>query len=171
MKFKERRESIAKLLSAATRPYTGSELAELFGVSRQIIVGDIAYLKSVGFEILSAYNGYVVQKSAYVERVFQVKHTGNETEDELTGIVDLGGMVADVFVLHQTYGKMQANLNIYSRAQIREFLESIRKGESTELMNITGGYHYHTVHADKTETLNRIETFLADRNYLISVLK
>ena len=171
MKFKERRRQIAKLLSAASRPYTGIELSEMFGVSRQMIVGDISHLKSDGFEILSTHNGYLMQKSAFAERVFKVKHTGKETEDELLGIVDLGGMVADVFVLHRAYGKMQAELNIYSREHVRDFVEAIRSGKSKELMNITGGYHYHTVHADNKETLNRIEAFLAERNYLISVLK
>lgn len=171
MNYKERRQRIAKLLSGASRPYTGTELGERFGVSRQIIVGDVSYLKSEGFEILSTHNGYVMQKSAFVERVFKVKHTGNETEDELTGIVDLGGMVADVFVLHQTYGKMQVQLNLYSREQIQKFVDTMGKGESKELMSITGGYHYHTVRADAIDTLNRIEKFLTERNYLISVIK
>ena len=46
-------------------------------------------------------------------------------------------------------------------------MEGVRTGQSTELMHITGGYHYHTVRADSEEILDRIENALRERNYIV----
>lgn len=168
MKVAERRKAIADLLLASKSPISGGELSKQFNVSRQIIVQDITVLKGLGYEILSTHNGYVIHKSPLVERVFKLKHTTEQTEDELNSIVDYGGTVVDVFVWHKVYGRISATLNIFSRLQVKQFLEGVRTGKSTELMNITGGYHYHTVRADSEEVLNKIENYLKEKNYLAS---
>jgi len=92
-----------------------------------------------------------------VERVFKVFHTKEQTEDELKTIVESGGVVADVFVWHKVYGKISAQLNISSMHHVKQFIDGVRTGKSTELMNVTGGYHYHTVRAEKKEILDEIE--------------
>ena len=166
MKSDERRKSIVNLLVSEHKPVSGSELSEKFGVSRQIIVRDISILKEQGFEILASNSGYIMQKSPYKERVFKVFHTTAETEDELQTIVDLGGTVADVYVWHKAYGKMEAKLNISSRSQIEQFIESVRTGKSVELMHITGGYHYHTVRAASEGILDKIESALNSKKYI-----
>ncbi len=166
MKSDERRKSIVNLLLSEKRPISGSELSEKYGVSRQIIVRDISILKEQGNEILATNSGYVIQSSPLKERVFKVFHTTEQTEDELQTIVDLGGIVADVYVWHKAYGKMEANLNISSRSQIDQFIESVRTGKSVELMHITGGYHYHTVRAASEAILDRIGTALEAKSYI-----
>lgn len=166
MKAQERRKSIINLLLSEDRPVTGGELSVKCGVSRQIIVQDISVLKGQGFDILSTHNGYILQKSPLKERVFKLKHTTEETEDELNTIVELGGTVVDVFVWHKVYGKMVAPLNIFSALQIKQFIEGVRSGKSTELMNITGGYHYHTIRAEKEEILDRIENALNSKGFI-----
>ena len=166
MKAQERRKSIINLLLSEDRPVPGGELSEKCSVSRQIIVQDIAVLKGQGFDILSTHNGYIIQKSPLKERVFKVYHTTEETEDELTTIVNLGGTVVDVFVWHKVYGKMTAPLNIFSSLHIKQFIEGVRSGKSSELMNITGGYHYHTVRAESEDILNRIQNALEERGYI-----
>ena len=166
MKVTERRKAIVNLLSASKTPISGGELSKQFNVSRQIIVQDITVLKGLGYEIFSTHHGYVLQKSPLVERVFKLKHTTEQTEDELTTIVDLGGTVVDVFVWHKVYGKISATLNIFSRLHVKQFLEGVRTGKSTELMNITGGYHYHTVRADSEAVLDRIGETLQQKNYI-----
>ena len=166
MKSDERRKNIVNLLLSEKRAISGSELSEKYDVSRQIIVKDISILKERGFDIVATSTGYVIQSSPYIERVFKVLHTTEQTEDELQAIVDLGGIVADVFVWHKAYGKMEAKLNISSRSQIDQFIESVRTGKSVELMHITGGYHYHTVRAQSDEILDRIEFTLKERNYI-----
>ena len=167
MKTAERRKAIANHLLSQDSAVPGAALSELFGVSRQIIVQDISVLKAEGYDILSTHKGYILRSSPLAERVIKTFHTGNETEDELNCIVDLGGTVVDVFVWHKVYGKITAPLNIFSRLHIKQFLEGVRSGKSTELMSITGGYHYHTVRADSEDILDRIENALAEKGYIV----
>ncbi len=167
MKAIERRNAIVNLLLASTNAISGSKLAEEFGVSRQIIVQDITVLKGMGYDILSTHNGYIIQKSPLKECVFKVRHTTQQTEDELNTIVNLGGTVVDVFVWHKVYGKMVAPLNIFSPMHVKQFIEGVRSGKSTELMNITGGYHYHTVRAESEEILDKIGNALEAKKYIV----
>ena len=167
MKADERRKEIVNLMMSEQKAISGGQLSEKLGVSRQIIVRDISVLKAAGYDILSTHNGYLMQNSPFAERVFKVYHTKEQTEAELNTIVDLGGMVVDVFVWHKVYGKMTAPLNISSRHHIAQFLEGVRTGKSTELMNVTGGYHYHTVRAETEEILDKIEKSLNSMNYIV----
>lgn len=167
MRAIERRKKLIAFLMAEQRAVSGNELAYYLGVSRQIIVQDIAVLKAAGYEILSTHYGYVLQETPLIQRVVKVFHTTEQTEDELTTIVELGGMVVDVFVWHKVYGKMSANLNIFSKLQIKQFIEGVRSGKSSELMNITGGYHYHTIRAESEEVLDNIIKVLEEKNYIV----
>ena len=166
MKAAERRKAIVNLLLSSTEAISGGTLSEEFGVSRQIIVQDITVLKGSGYDILSTHSGYIMQKSPLKERVLKLHHTTEQTEDELSLIVGLGGTVVDVFVWHKVYGKMEAKLNIFSDLHVKQFIEGVRTGKSSELMNITGGYHYHTIRADSEEILDRIENVLKERGYI-----
>lgn len=166
MKAEQRRKEIAAFLLAEKRAVSGSELSEKFGVSRQIIVQDISVLKASGYEILSTHSGYIVHTSPLAERAFKLHHTTEQTEDELNTIVDLGGTVVDVFVWHKVYGKVVARLNIFSRLNVKQFIEGVTSGKSTELMNITGGYHYHTVRAETEEILDEIYCALKAKGYI-----
>lgn len=167
MRATDRRNAIVNLLLYEEQAISGSALAERFGVSRQIIVQDITILKGSGYEILSTHHGYVLRKSPLKERVFKVYHTTERTEDELNLIVDLGGTIVDVFVWHKVYGKIEAKLNIFSRLHVKQFIEGVRTGKSKELMNITGGYHYHTIRGDSEEILDIIGTELKERGYIV----
>lgn len=123
-------------------------------------------LKGSGYDILSTHNGYIIQRSPLKERVFKLHHTTEQTEDELNAIVALGGTVVDVFVWHKVYGKMAAPLNIFSPLHVKQFIEGIRTGKSSELMNITGGYHYHTIRAESEDVLDKINEVLSRKGYI-----
>ena len=166
MKAAERRKAIVNLLLSEQEAISGSVLSERFGVSRQIIVQDITVLKGLDYDILSPHRGYIMQKSPLKERVLKLHHTTEQTEEELSLIVKLGGTVVDVFVWHKVYGKMEAKLNIFSNLQVKQFIEGVRTGKSSELMNITGGYHYHTIRAESEEILNQIERVLEECGYI-----
>lgn len=166
MKAKERRKEIVVILMSSNEPVSGGELSQRLSVSRQIIVQDIAVLRAEGYEILSLHSGYVIKTSPLIERVFKVRHTSEETREELTAIIELGGTVVDVFVWHRAYGKIEAPLNLFSLEGIDRFMDDIKSGKSSELMHITDGYHYHTVRAESEEILDRIEAALADKNYI-----
>ena len=167
MNAEERRREIVALMTSEDKPISGGTLAEKLSVSRQIIVQDIAVLKAAGYDILSTHKGYVMQETPLHERVFKVRHTNEQTEDELNLFVDLGGSVIDVFVWHKIYGKIEARLNIFSRHHVKQYLETIQSGKSLELMNVTSGYHYHTVRAESEDALDRIESALREKDYIV----
>ena len=166
MKAETRRKEIINRLASADKPVSASRLAEEFGVSRQIIVGDIALIRASGMEISSLARGYVLEKKNCLQRVFKVKHTDEEVEKELNLIVDAGGEIVDVFVFHKFYGTLRADMNLKSRLHVQQFLENISSGKSSMLKNITAGYHYHTVAADSVEILDLIETKLDESGFL-----
>jgi len=166
MKADERRKAIANMLTTEQKAVSGAALSAEFGVSRQIIVQDINMLRKSGYDILSTHSGYVIQKTPLKERVFKLHHTTDQTEDELNLIVNLGGTVVDVFVWHKVYGKVVAPLNISSPNHVKQFIEGVRSGKSTELMNITGGYHYHTVRAESEEALYNIFRSLEAKHFI-----
>ena len=124
-----RREKIALLLMKSTTPVPGKDLSRVFGVSRQVIVSDIAALKTEGHDIISAHNGYILGNAHRAERVFKIRHTSAETEDELTTIVSLGGVVVDVYVWHRVYGRITANLSIATMEDVTTFIENIKKAQ------------------------------------------
>jgi len=170
MKAEERRKEIVNILMSESKAVSGSELSDRLHASRQSIVQDIAILRAEGYDILSMHQGYVIKTAPLIERIFKVRHTSNETEDELSSIVSLGGTVVDVFVWHKVYGRIEANLNIFSLHGVDKFMDGIKSGKSTELMHITSGYHYHTVRADSEEILDRIERMLEEKNYIVPII-
>lgn len=129
----ERRKAIADVLRAADAPVSASALAEKFSVSRQIIVGDIALLRSSGEEILATPRGYVTPKEARgIVRRVAVKHTPQEMEAELNTIVDNGCTVIDVIVDHPIYGQLTGPLQISNRYEVSQFIERCKGGAALQ---------------------------------------
>ncbi|MCC8168024.1 MAG: transcription repressor NadR [Clostridiales bacterium] len=166
---KNRREQIIQILKSADGPVSGGSLASQLGVSRQVIVQDIALLRANGKQIISTNQGYLLQESTQPERVYKVYHTEEQTEEEMNLIVDLGGTVKDIFVYHKTYGVVRAELNIRSRRQVREHIKMLKSGKSTSLMNVTSGYHYHTVTAESEDVLDQIFDELGAHGFLAAL--
>ena len=165
----ERRKKIIAMIREASAPLSGGALGKATGVSRQIVVQDIALLRAEGYSILATARGYIMEEPKQAVRRFKVYHTNEQTEKELTTIVDLGGCVQDVIVNHRVYGKIAASLNIKNRRDVQHFMANLRSGKSTPLLNITSGYHFHTVTADSEEILAEIETALKEQNFLCEI--
>lgn len=164
----KRREEIINKIKSSTSPIPGKTLAQLYDVSRQVIVQDIALLRTAGYDIISTNRGYLLNAPHTISRTFKVSHTDDQTEDELCSIVDLGGTVVNVMVNHRVYGHMEAPLDISSRLKVKEFIDDIKSGKSSPLKNITSNYHYHTVEADSEHTLDLIQQALDKKGYLIT---
>ena len=162
----QRRQEVLKRLYGAQNPISASFLAEEFGVSRQVIVQDIALIRASGQNVLSLARGYVLPKNNTFKKVFKVMHTDAQVEDELTLFVDMGCKVLNVFIYHRSYGTVKANMNIKSRADIKRFLLDLEGGKSRLLKNVTDGYHYHTLESDSEETLKMVEQELLKRGFL-----
>ena len=137
----QRRKKILEMLGQSSTPLSGGALGRRVGVSRQVVVQDIALLRTEGHPVLATARGYVLEVPHQTERLFKMCHTTEQTREELNTIVDLGGEVLDVMVNHRIYGKVSAPLNIRSRRDVEAFVENIRTGRSTPLLNVTSGYH------------------------------
>lgn len=167
----ERRDAIIKQIRESRTPVSGKSLAADYNVSRQVIVQDIALIRAAGHDIMSTNRGYIINEPVTVSRVFKVKHTDEQVEEELNSIVDLGGCVRNVMVNHRVYGRMEADLNITSRRKAADFIRDLKSGKSSPLKNITSGYHYHTVEADSEETLDMIGEMLEEKGFLVEEKK
>ena len=168
MDGKERREQIIQELRKTDKPISGSTLAKQMGVSRQVIVQDIALLRTQ-YPVLATAQGYLLYEPAgkkYV-RAFLVRHTKEQIRDELMAIVSLGGIVLDVAVEHDVYGQLRADLNLSSAEDVEHFCEQLAHSRSGPLFPISAGVHLHTVEAASEQTLNQIENKLKEKGYLL----
>ena len=166
MNAENRRKEIISRLTDAEAPISASRLASEFGVSRQVIVQDIAIIRASGIDIVSLSRGYVLESTGNFQKIFKIYHSDEDVKKELNLIVDAGGTIIDVFVFHKAYGTVRADMGIKSRRQVKQFLDDIASGKSSLLKNVTSGYHYHTIGADHPETLDIIENSLRENGFL-----
>lgn len=146
MNTETRRECLLKRLEEATAPVSGTKLAREFGVSRQIIVGDISILRAQGRSIYATPRGYVLPQAADGRLVTLVcQHDADGMEAELLAVVDNGGTVLDVIVEHPVYGPLRADLLLESRRDVKAFLTKMKKCAANPLLVVTGGVHIHTI--------------------------
>lgn len=156
-------------MKSSSEPLSGTMIAGATGVSRQVVVQDIALLRTEGYMIMATTKGYLLEKPNQNIRLFKMYHENERTEEELNTIVDMGGAVLDVMVNHRVYGKMSAPLDIKSRRDVQKFMECLKTGKSTPLLNITSGYHFHHVYAEKEEILDEIEEMLRGKGFLCEI--
>lgn len=166
MNTAERRKEILMLLKNTDTPVVARKLAEQFGVSRQVIVQDIAVIRASTPGILSTTRGYVMQQENRFIREFKVRHTQEKTAEELNLIVDCGGSVCNISISHRVYGRVSAQMDIRSRQDVSEFIEALHNSQSSALSNATSGYHYHLVEASSEERLDLIGEQLKKAGFL-----
>ncbi|MFK4784414.1 transcription repressor NadR [Fusobacterium sp. MFO224] len=166
----ERRNKIIELIKGSEKPLSGGHLSKVLGVSRQIIVQDIALLRALDYNIISTSRGYLIHNLTVdiPSRVIKVFHTDSQIEDELNTVVDMGGIVVDVFIDHKLYGHFRAELNISNRREVQNLLEKLNSGKAVPLKNLTFGTHCHTITAKDESTLNLICRELDKKGYLIT---
>jgi transcriptional regulator of NAD metabolism len=170
MRGEERREKIVALLGAAEGPLSGADLARELGVSRQVIVQDIALIRRDGVDVASTHRGYVLARRDVPRRMFKVHHGEDRVQEELDLIVDLGATVEDVVVNHRTYGVISVALGVSSRRDVARYLADIATSKSTPLSRTTSGYHFHHVTAPSEEILDEVEAALAEHGLLVERL-
>ena len=88
MKGGERRDAIIRELRGAGAPVSGSSLAKAVGVSRQVVVQDIALLRADGHDVVATNRGYVLLdgrgEPQVPTRLVKVCHGIDDLADELT---------------------------------------------------------------------------------------
>lgn len=166
MTVEERQNEILDILKKEKEPVAARVLAKQFGVSRQIIVQDLAVLRVANPDIISTYKGYVMKALNMHRREFKVRHEDDRTEEELKLIVDLGGAVLDVSISHKIYGRVTTKLNLSSRQDVQEFMEALQSSRSRNLSSATNGFHYHLIEAASEERLDLIEKALREQGFL-----
>ena len=137
----QRRTEILKLLQQEEKPVAARAMASQFGVSRQVIVQDMAVIRASTPGILSTTRGYVLQqdKDIACTREFKVRHGQEQAAEELNLIVDCGG---------------------------NEFVQAINSSHSSVLSSATSGYHYHLIEASSQERLDLIGEQLKKAGFL-----
>ena len=121
----QRREVILERLSNADAPVSASVMAAELGVSRQIVVGDVALLRAGGAAIEATPRGYQFHPApgGYTGILACVHRTAEEMRTELYAVVDQGGTVVDVAVENPLYGELRGNLNLSSRYDVDNFIQ------------------------------------------------
>ena len=166
MKTAERRNAILKLLQNAEEPVAARKLAERYGVSRQVIVQDMAVIRAYTPGIISTTKGDVMEQEPRCVREFKVRHKQSDAAKELNLIVDCGGRVCNISISHRVYGRVSAEMDIRSRQDVTEFIAALNDSQSTVLSTATSGYHYHLVEAASEERLDLIGEQLKAAGFL-----
>lgn len=168
MNAAQRRESILEKLSAAKAPVSASALAGQLGVSRQIVVGDVALLRAGGAQIDATPRGYQLHpaEKGFTGILACVHSTEDEMRTELYTVVDQGGVVVDVTVENSLYGELCGNLNIASRYDVDNFIRQAKDIPECLLSRMTGGVHLHTLHCPDAGTFQRIKKALDEKGIL-----
>ena len=165
-----RKQELLALLEQSKEAINGQSLAEQFGVTRQIIVQDIALLRADGAQIISTNRGYIYKNSddnSYAHRLFKVNHTVNEMEEEFLAIVDNGGRIKNIMIDHPVYGEIQTLLKLTCRRDVRHFLKQATSSDFRPLSELTNGVHFHLVEADSQQDLDYIEEALHHLGFLV----
>lgn len=163
----DRKKKIIEEIRKNDKPISASKLATIFGVSRQIVVGDIALLRASGINISATPRGYILDEQNHgIKHVIAVKHQKEDLSDELYTIVDLGGQIIDVIVEHSIYGQLTGPLHISSRYDVDQFLKKVEKDNTKPLSQLTDGLHLHTIQCHNEETYQRILDALNQKGYL-----
>lgn len=164
-----RRTDILNEIANKPEAISASQLAKRFGVSRQVIVGDVALLRAQGHPIKATGKGYVLFKEddRFVAKI-AVDHQEEETEDELKTIINLKAYVLDVTVDHPIYGEITGQLNIRTLEDVTSFIKDINNKETELLSSLTKGVHLHTISCESKEHYEKVLDGLRKKGYLIS---
>jgi transcriptional regulator of NAD metabolism len=168
MNADERRVKILELLRSKKRPLSGTELARIFKVTRQIIVQDIAILRASGYDILATSKGYMTtEPPPFCSKKIAVCHDFQSTRDELMTFVKCGCKVVDVIVEHPLYGELRGLLMLRNSKDVDEFVANVEKSNAALLSNLTGGIHLHTVEALNEDSIDKAIEMLREKGIIL----
>ena len=167
MTTKERQKAILSHLRDESTPVSATTLAKLLGVSRQIIVGDVALLRAGGTQVVATSRGYVIPPEEGAVRQVVCQHTPGQTQDELYVMVDGGCTVLDVTVEHPVYGEITAPLQLSCRFDVDEFVRKMQESEAQPLSLLTDGIHAHRLSAPRESAYACVLAALRSKRMLL----
>ena len=165
MTAEQRRSRISARLHESHQPISATALARELGVSRQIIVGDVALLRAAGQAITATARGYVIPAPGDgTVRQVACRHDGAGTRDELNAMVDCGCTVVDVIVDHPVYGQLSAPLHLRSRLDVEQFMA--RMEGAAPLSQLTDGIHLHSLSCPDEASYEHLKARLRELGFL-----
>ncbi|MGI2326482.1 transcription repressor NadR [Planococcus sp. YIM B11945] len=166
----QRREILLDKIKTAASPLTGSELAAIANVSRQVIVSDMTLLKAKGEPIIATSQGYLYlndRTNDGISRSIACLHKKEDTETELKVLVNAGVTVKDVIVEHPVYGELTAGIHVSNEREVEAFMQRVRDTGASYLLELTGGYHLHTITAPNVATLEQAVSAMRAHGFLL----
>lgn len=169
-KKEKRRHELLNILNNSITPLTGEELAQSYKVTRQVIVNDMAALRTAGYPIRSTVKGYEISKAPTpgILRTITCRHKPEDVLTELHTIIALGGLVHNISVNHDVYGNLTAPLSIKTEADIETFLNRQKSSASGLLSKLNNGLHTHLIEAPTMEAMEQIIKTLQDLHILVT---
>ena len=164
-----RRDEILQALAGASGPVSAAALAARLGVSRQVVVGDVALLRAAGSPIVATPRGYVLgggQEGSGVRCTVACRHGLDGLLDELYTVADCGCGVLDVTVEHPVYGQLSGQLQVFSRYDADVFWDALQKNGAQPLCSLTGDIHLHTLVCPDEARKARVLAALEEKGYL-----
>lgn len=165
----KRRKAILAQLQTTKQAYSATKFAKELGVSRQVIVGDVALLRAAGENIIATARGYKLASEELVEGFMAkiaVQHDESQTQLELETILSFGAEILDVIVEHDLYGELVGGLYISNEIEMLNFMQKYEKSQARLLSQLTNGIHLHTIRYQKAKDLAQIKQALAEQGIL-----
>ncbi len=165
----QRRNQIIKMLESSTEPISGGEFAKRLGVSRQVVVQDMALLRAGNKNILATNKGYIYFNPSLKKKYqccVKVCHDTQAIQDELYTILAAGAKVLDVTVEHSIYGSISVDLLVENFDDADEFVRRIEIGDTRPLKELTGDVHFHTLEAASQDALDQAVNNLRAKGFL-----
>ena len=168
MKSIDRRDAIVKLLKKSNKAIKGIDLANYFGVTRQIIVKDIAILRAKGNQIIATPDGYIYNiDMSRVKSIIAVNHSIENMIDELKIVIKYGGIIENVIVEHPLYGEIIGNIMIKNLNDLNKFEEAFKDIDAKPLSELTNGVHLHTISAESQAHIDSIKKELKEKGFAL----
>lgn len=165
----ERRDDIVKLLLDSSSPIKGTDIANKYNVTRQVIVRDIAILRAKGINIMATPDGYIVNRNdGKVKTIIAVNHKESEMFEEMSTVIKYGGTIEDVIVEHPLYGEIKGILMVKNFNELNKFINKYSNQKGRLLSVLTNGVHLHTIAADTNEDIEAITAELKAKNFIVS---
>ena len=152
--------------------YVGKMLSKNVGNGKKILyVSDPTVDGLYGETVKAQIEGVGRLKTEYIENntiSFAMNMAERVIATDIECVVGVGGgRVLDVQVEHAVYGIISAKLSIASRYDADEFVRAASNSSVSQLSDLTGGVHTHTVAARDEETFQRITERLRELGILV----
>ena len=157
MNSAQRREKVLSLLTEHSSPLSATVIAKQCGVSRQIIVGDVALLRASGEQISATPRGIPAAPRTGTAPAGDClpPHPGADGK----GTVHCGGQRlcgAGRDGRHPVYGRISGQLQLFSRYDVDQFVQKLRTSNAPALCTLTGGVHLHNIQYQHQEDIQRV---------------